>query len=52
MDYLTEGFLEDEVRDPANPENIISDLLNVSEKKTISDAARIARLQADWKNII
>lgn len=52
MEYLTKRFLEAGVRDPANPGNIISDLLNDKEKKNISDAARIARLQADWKNII
>lgn len=52
MDYLMEGFLEDTVTDPANPKNIISDLLTGEEKKAIAAAAKIARNQADWSNII
>jgi hypothetical protein len=52
MEYLMEGFLEDTVVDPANPKNIISDLLTTEEKKAIAAAAEIARNQADWTNII
>jgi hypothetical protein len=52
MDYLMEGFLEDTVTDPANPKNIISDLLTGEEKKAVAAAAKIARNQADWSSII
>ena len=52
MDYLMEGFLENTVADPANPKNIISDLLTTGEKKAVAAAAKIARNQADWSNII
>ncbi|MDI6765553.1 MAG: hypothetical protein QME52_01820 [Bacteroidota bacterium] len=52
MEYLMEGFLEDTVTDPANPKNIISDLLTAEEKKAVAAAAKIARNQADWSNIL
>jgi len=52
MDYLIDRFIDDEVRDPANHENIVSGLLTHDEKKIISDAARVTRNQADWGNII
>jgi hypothetical protein len=52
MDYLMEGFLENPVVDPANPKNIISDLLTSEEKKAVATAAKIARNQADWSSII
>ena len=52
MDYLMEGFLEYTVTDPANPKNIISDLLAIEEKNAVAVAAKIARNQADWSNIL
>lgn len=52
MDYLTEGFLEDVVADPANPKNIISNLMTMEEKQAVAAAAKIARNQADWSNIL
>lgn len=52
MEYLTEGFLEDIVTDPANPQNMILDLLTFNEKKAVAAAAKIARNQADWSNIL
>lgn len=52
MEYLMEGFLEETVTDPANPKNIISDLLTTAEKKAVAAAAKIARNQADWSNIL
>jgi hypothetical protein len=52
MDYLMDGFLEDAVVDPANPKNIISDLLTDEEKKAVTAAAQIARNRADWSSII
>ena len=52
MEYLMEGFLEDTVTDPANPKNIISDLLTTEEKKAVAATAKIARNQADWSSIL
>jgi hypothetical protein len=52
MDYLMDRFLEDTVTDPANSKNLSSDLLTGEEKKAVARAAKIARNQADWSNII
>ena len=52
MDYLMDTFLEDTVTDPANSKNLSSDLLTGEEKKAVARAAKIARNQADWSNII
>jgi hypothetical protein len=64
--YLNENFLcilsklgEDEknplfteIVDPANSNNILSDLLNTTEKKKIISAAKKARNQKYWENIV
>jgi hypothetical protein len=40
------------VRDPANPENILSNDISAEQKKAIAKAARNALYDENWKKII
>ncbi len=50
--YLSNSFLNTRFIDIANSNNIISEMLNTSEKNLIVAKAKIALAQTDWKNII
>lgn len=50
--YLSNRFEKTLVRDPANSENVVSDDLSASEKKTIAKAARKVLEDENWKKII
>jgi len=50
--YLSGRFEEAVVRDPANPENILSNDLSADQKKAIAKAARNVLYDDNWKKII
>lgn len=50
--YLSGRFEEAVVRDPANPENILSNDLSADQKKAIAKAARNVLYDENWKKII
>ncbi len=50
--YLSEIFPGVPFRDPANPENLVSDDLTEHEKLAIADAARETLLLGDWSKVI
>lgn len=50
--YLSNRFEPAVVRDPANPENILSNDLSENDKKAIAKAARSALYDENWKKII
>jgi hypothetical protein len=50
--HLSNRFERTVVRDPANPDNILSDDLSADAKKTIAKAARNAIYDENWKKII
>jgi hypothetical protein len=50
--YLASRLAQAVIRDPANPDNVVSDDLTVEEKKTVAQAARQALEDDDWKRII
>lgn len=52
FDYLQNNFVSARVVDPSNSNNIISDDLTLAEKQVIARAARTARTQSLWENII
>jgi len=50
--YLCGRFEEAVVRDPANPENVLSNDLSADQKKAIAKAARNVLYDENWKKII
>jgi hypothetical protein len=50
--YLASRLPQAVIRDPANPDNVVSDELTGPQKKTISRAARKALEDDDWEKII
>ena len=50
--YLGTRFEKAVIRDPANPENIISGELSEKAKKSIVKAARDAMDQEDWRRVL
>ena len=50
--YLANRFEKELVRDPANRDNVLSDDLAASDKKTIAKTARDALYGENWKKII
>jgi hypothetical protein len=50
--YLGNRFEKAVIRDPANPENIVSRDLSEKAKKTIAKAARETMYQEDWRKIL
>jgi hypothetical protein len=50
--YLSAHFEQASVRDPANPENILSNDLSAGDKKAIAKAARSALYDENWKRIL
>jgi hypothetical protein len=50
--YLSSRFEQAVIRDPANPDNVVSDDLTPAEKKTISHAARQALEDDNWEKLI
>lgn len=50
--YLSNRFEQAVVRDPANPDNVLSDDLTASDKKAVAKAARDALYDENWKKII
>ncbi len=48
LQYLANGFMQARVIDPANTNNVISDDLDLTERRAIMNAARTA-LQRDWE---
>lgn len=50
--YLASRLPKAVIRDPANPDNVVSDELTSAQKKTISRAARKALEDDDWKKIV
>jgi hypothetical protein len=52
MRYLSGRFEQAVVRDPANPENILSNDLTAEQKKAIAGAARNALYDENWKKIL
>ncbi|MEM7557064.1 MAG: nucleotidyltransferase domain-containing protein [Cyanobacteria bacterium P01_A01_bin.84] len=50
--YLTNKFLSDRYVDPANTNNIISDDLTASDKRTVAREAQHALLAETWSDII
>jgi hypothetical protein len=51
LHYLADGFMEARVVDPANTNNVISDELDLSEKRAVMNAARTS-LQREWEQIL
>ena len=52
FEYLRDHFPDARFVDPANTNNIVSDDLTVVEKKAISSAARTARAELYWKDVV
>ena len=52
FEYLSCGFEQAVIADPANPENIVSDQLPGAHKASIASAARKALAAQDWKEVI
>jgi hypothetical protein len=50
--YLSSHFAQTVIRDPANPDNVISDELTPAQKKKIVQAARKALEDDDWEKIV
>jgi hypothetical protein len=50
--YLSSRFAKAAIRDPANPDNVVSDDLTAAQKGTIAQAARKALEDDDWEKII
>jgi hypothetical protein len=50
--FLAGRFLKTVVRDPANPDNVVSDDLAAAEKKAIAAAAHHALNDENWKKMI
>jgi hypothetical protein len=50
--YLPGHFAQTIVRDPANPDNIVSNDLSADEKKTIAEVARDVVYDENWKKIL
>jgi len=50
--YFSSRFAKTVVRDPVNPDNVVSDELALSEKKKIAQAARKALEGDTWEKII
>jgi len=50
--YLSHHFEQSVVRDPANPDNVLSNDLSASGKKSIAAAARDAMYDENWKKIL
>lgn len=50
--YIGNRFEKAIVRDPANPDNILSDDLSTAEKKAIAKAARDVIYDENWKKIL
>ncbi len=48
----TNNLLNSRIVDPANTNNILSDLLTVNEKKIIISKAKISAVQHYWANIV
>ncbi len=51
LQYLADGFMQARVIDPANTNNVISDDLDLGEKRAVMNAARTA-LQRGWEQIL
>jgi hypothetical protein len=49
--FLASRLAQAVIRDPANPDNVVSDDLTLAQKKTVAQAARKA-LEDDWERII
>jgi hypothetical protein len=50
--FLSRHLTQVVIRDPANPENVVSDSLTAEQKKAIAQAARKALEDDDWEKII
>lgn len=50
--YLSGRFAQTVIRDPANPDNVVSDDLTPAEKKKVVQAARQALEDDSWEKII
>jgi len=50
--YLSSHFAKMVIRDPANPDNVISDELTPAQKKQIMQAARTAVDDDNWEKIV
>ena len=50
--YIGNLFVQVEVRDPANEDNVVSNDLSAAEKKAIGKAARDALYDENWKKIL
>jgi hypothetical protein len=52
FNYLSHRFEKMVIRDPANNDNIVSDILSANEKKAIAKAARMTLEDENWKKIL
>lgn len=52
MDFLSNDFIETKIIDPANSDNIISDILSYEEKMEITRCANNTRKKASWEEIV
>jgi hypothetical protein len=50
--YISTRFEQAVVRDPANSDNIVSNDLSATDKKTVAKAARAALYDENWKKIL
>jgi len=50
--YFAGRFEQAVIRDPANPDNVVSDDLALAQKKIVARAARKALEDDDWEKII
>jgi hypothetical protein len=50
--YISTRLAKTVVRDPANPDNVISDSLTASEKQIIAKAAAKEFSNENWKRIL
>jgi hypothetical protein len=52
FDYLYEDFLDTEIVDPSNSNNIVSDDISRKEKQAIKEKAYSALTASSWNEII
>ena len=50
--YLSHRFEKEVIRDPANPDNVVSDELTAAQKKQVAQTARKALEDDNWEKII
>jgi hypothetical protein len=52
LEYLRDSFIHARFVDPANGNNVLSDLLSDTEKRAVAAAARVALAGPQWREIV